>query len=707
MPFSSVPSTGALERVIRELRADEPLLPVVVVVPSRLLGVWLNQRLFADTGHMAIDFTLAHELAWRVAAPALLREGRSRVPESVGLALLLGAIPEAIAHPDTPEYLREAVRTAGFGPAALRTLGDLAAALLRPEALEAQAPTAADPERLRLMARLWRGYEAGLEKARLVDRARLYRVAQDALPSSLLGAVVLYGFDDPAPAEAAFFEALRRHHPFAVLGAAASTETAGRYAARQRALAQRLDVTWGGAEPPGERALTRMQSRLFAQAATSPADLDPSVQVLSAAGESLEAVEIARLVQQAAAEGVRYQEMAVLLRSSAAYSVSLASAFDRAGIDAFFVEGTPRLDPAARGLSLLLDLVGADLDRGRVMEFLTTARVRWASVLGPEADVSPSRFDRLSARAGIVSGLASWRTRLAKAREDREAREYEDDRDLRLYDGLLRLIDRLAQDLAAIPESGTWGAFLDATLALLEAWIERPELTRQRLETVLRPLAQYAPPPSRDEFLARVRELLATQRYQEGALGEGRVFVGTIAAARGLRFRRVFVPGLVERAFPALVRPDPLLLDDERDALSPGLRTTRDAQEAERLLFLGRGRARPKSASSSPTRASTPARGASASPRPSSCTPSRPPWAAVLVATISRGWPSPARRPSVARIPRNPRWRSTASNAIWPSSPAATRVSLDTWRCPTASSCARSPRSARPGIRPSPPGTGS
>jgi ATP-dependent helicase/nuclease subunit B len=576
-----------LERAIRDLRADEPLLPVVVVVPNRLLGTWLNQHLFADTGHMALDFMLAHELAWRLAAPGLLRAGQSRVPESVGLALLLGAIPEAIGHPDTPDYLREAARTAGFGPAALRTLDDLAAAELWPEALEAQAPTAADPERLRLMARLWRGFEAGLENARLVDRARLYRLAPEALPSSWLGAVVLCGFDDPAPAEAGFFEALRRHHPFAVVGALVRPPIAARHAARQQAMALRLGVTWGTAEAVGESALARMQDRLFAQAGTPAPDLDDSVQVLSAAGESLEAVEIARLIQQAAAEGVRYHEMAVLLRSSAAYGVPLASAFDRAGIDAFFVEGTPRLDPAARGLSLLLDLVGADLDRGRVMEFLTTARVRWASVLGPEADVSPSRFDRLSARAGIVSGLASWRTRLAKAREDREVLEYEDDRDLRLYDGLLRLIDRLAQDLATIPESGSWAAFLDATLALLEGWIERPELTRQRLETVLRPLAQHAPPPRRDEFLARVRELLVTQRYQEGALGEGRVFVGSIAAARGLRFRRVFVPGLVERAFPALLRPDPLLLDEERDALSPGLRTTRDAQEAERLLFLG------------------------------------------------------------------------------------------------------------------------
>jgi RecB family exonuclease len=185
-----------------------------------------------------------------------------------------------------------------------------------------------------------------------------------------------------------------------------------------------------------------------------------------------------------------------------------------------------------------------------------------------------------------VGGLEAWRSRLAQKKQDREAREFEDDRDLRLYDSLTRLIDRLDKDLATIPAAASWGAFLDATLALLDAWIERGALTRERLERVLRPLAQYAPAPSREEFLARVRELLATQRYREGQLGDGRVFVGSIDSARGLRFRVVFVPGLVERAFPGLFRPDPLLLDDEREALSKDLRTTRDGQEAERLLFL-------------------------------------------------------------------------------------------------------------------------
>lgn len=161
-----------LEATIRTLRAGDRLLPVHVVVPSHLLGAWLAPRLFADTGHLAIDFLLLPELAWKVAAPRVLVEGRTRIPENVDIALLLAEAQVATEAEGTPDYLKEAAQMAGFAPAALRTLQDLAAAGVEPAALEAEAPKSADPERLKLLARMARGLRERLEKARLLDRAR-------------------------------------------------------------------------------------------------------------------------------------------------------------------------------------------------------------------------------------------------------------------------------------------------------------------------------------------------------------------------------------------------------------------------------------------------------------------------------------------------------------------------------------------------------
>ena len=138
---------AALEKAIRDLRGKDPLKPVAVVVPNPLLGVWLSRTIFAQTGHAGIDFVMAHELAWRVAMPRLLAQGHTRTPENVDIALLLGAVPAAVADPATPDYLRAAADTAGFGPAALRTLQELGGTLLAPDALEkaASAPRVRRP----------------------------------------------------------------------------------------------------------------------------------------------------------------------------------------------------------------------------------------------------------------------------------------------------------------------------------------------------------------------------------------------------------------------------------------------------------------------------------------------------------------------------------------------------------------------------------
>jgi RecB family exonuclease len=51
-------------------------------------------------------------------------------------------------------------------------------------------------------------------------------------------------------------------------------------------------------------------------------------------------------------------------------------------------------------------------------------------------------------------------------------------------------------------------------------------------------------------------------------LATGAVHVGAVDAMAGLPFRLVAIPGLVEGGYPGVVRPDPFLLDPEREALA-------------------------------------------------------------------------------------------------------------------------------------------
>jgi superfamily I DNA/RNA helicase len=98
------------------------------------------------------------------------------------------------------------------------------------------------------------------------------------------------------------------------------------------------------------------------------------VRVLSAPGEGREAIEIARRVLGEARRGVRFDEMAVLVRGRE-YVGLLEHAFARAGIPAYFEHGTRRPHPAGRALLALLACADEDLSARRFSEYLSLAQV--------------------------------------------------------------------------------------------------------------------------------------------------------------------------------------------------------------------------------------------------------------------------------------------------------------------------------------------
>ena len=53
-----------IEAAIRKFRATDPFLPIHVIVPNHVLGTLLGRSLFADTGYLAIQVQLPHEVAW-------------------------------------------------------------------------------------------------------------------------------------------------------------------------------------------------------------------------------------------------------------------------------------------------------------------------------------------------------------------------------------------------------------------------------------------------------------------------------------------------------------------------------------------------------------------------------------------------------------------------------------------------------------------
>ena len=98
-----------------------------------------------------------------------------------------------------------------------------------------------------------------------------------------------------------------------------------------------------------ESCLTNLQQHLFEESAPKPRDIDASVSLASWPGEARECVEIARRMQEHAAQGVPYDRMAVFLRSPSEYRARLEEALRRASIPPGSLRAVPdRTGPDGR-----------------------------------------------------------------------------------------------------------------------------------------------------------------------------------------------------------------------------------------------------------------------------------------------------------------------------------------------------------------------
>jgi ATP-dependent helicase/nuclease subunit B len=571
-------------------------------------------------------------LAARLALDTLAAADR---PPATGL--LLTAVTARVVHGllatgGLPYFAPVAMRP-GFATAVARTLEELRMNGVEPRALRALPEGGAD------LAALAEGVERALEDTPLADRATVFaeaiHAAQRPRRSNLVGVPLLLLDVRIATAhESRLIGALAKQAP-AVLATAPTGDTRS-IALLERALGRsasraRVSTVSGS--------LSALQEHLFEDSGPQPSRLDGSVALHSWPGEARECVEIARGVQAAAARGVPFDRMAVLLRSPGEYRAHLEEAFRRASIPAYFAGGMSAPDPAGRALLTLLACAAERLSARRFAEYLSLAQVPDPDAphaaddafMVPSQDLLPTtpvedaretgggeedddrvpdpegvgvvagtvrapwRWERLIVDASVIGGRDRWARRLRGLEEELRVRRQElGDEDEPRAASLERqradlehlhvfaqpLIDRLA----ALPETATWGEWLALLRDLAVAALRSPQGVLATLGE-LHPMAPVGPVGLDEVQLVltpRLRELTVPpprRRY-------GAVFVAPADGARGLGFDVVFVPGLAEKLFPRKIIEDPILLDAEREALdAAGLITQPERVAAERLAL--------------------------------------------------------------------------------------------------------------------------
>jgi len=574
--------------------------PIVLLAPSMAAALELPRRLAAAGRAVALyrfpepgrDHYRAGvlDLARAVAEPALLGRGLGAWDAGHD-ARLAARLLEEDAGGGLP--LPADVPRGPVAAALARTLDDLRQAGIAPERLEGLADRARgapeDEGRLRALARLSRAFAAARE-GRVADPATVLRAAADALPRTawLQGAEVLIVEDlELDEREKEFLAALARRFPVRLLRREVppSLEPSSfRAWARDHGIAE---VAWEEtvlaplAPPAPPPSLQRLRTRLF-EPPTGERLRDGAVQLVTAPGEAAEVRALTRRLLREAGRGVPFEDMGVILPRPDRYAPLFADLFERLGIP-FQLHPSLPLRSGRLARSLLLFFRSRGLLRASVMEFLTFAPIPFAGVLTDDDEPAPSRWDQISRDARIVSGLDRWQAGLrTHAREECYAadRERDEERARRRRrraadaDALLRVVEALAADLDRLDGEASWPEWSERLHAVVRRWLRplrEPDREREAMLRVIDALAGLGRIDVRvtwSEVEAVVEARFESRRLPLEPSAAGPVHVGALDAMAGLPFRVVAIPGLVEGGYPGVLRPDPFLLDAEREALA-------------------------------------------------------------------------------------------------------------------------------------------
>ena len=571
--------------------------PFLVVAPSRHAADRLVHEI-AEAEGAGGGLLGAHRfgllvLAQRLARPELAARGLKPLTPAARLAAVVRVIHRPAG--GRARTLPEASEARTCGPAR-STFDELRLAIWRGERVAAVEES---------LGVLYADYLASLAEIGLADRAETFAAAVRGIEGGAAPPVglPLLLLDIPLAGRATrrFARTLAEAAPQVFLTLPEgdqATETAARTLGAvplpaEESLADEL---------PGD-AVTSAQRQLFVTRRPHPARERRGLSVIAAPGTAAEAIEHARAFLAEATEGVPFDRMAVLLSEPASQAPSFQEAFERARVPAFFEAGARRPHPAGRAFLVLLDCAREGLSASRFAEYLSLGETPASPTRAPEADreeaggtenagfVAPRRWERLILDSEVIGGLERWERRLARfddrLRQDLEAEEDEGRREhvrqrradlRRLTETALPILRRLAAFPSPHARYSEWARQLED---LARAALLHPEGVIDCLAETnpMRDVSEVTLDEVRESLSRRLAEVITRSRGGR----YGRVWVGPIEAARGLTFDVVAVPGLSERAFPRVLREDPMLLDRQRQALSPDMPVRTDLVERERL----------------------------------------------------------------------------------------------------------------------------
>jgi ATP-dependent helicase/nuclease subunit B len=635
----------ALNR-IRATRADDPLVPIWIVLPNQIQVRDFGQRLGAAGGALGVELGTFH----RFYAELLACSGRpiARLPDSMLHRLLLRLV-DRLAEDGILCHYASLRGRAGFARLLRNLFQELKQARVQREAFEAVLTGA--PPRLAELGILYAAYQEWLIGSDWMDaegQGWLAALALEHEPTLAadLRLLVVDGFDEFNPTQLAVLALLADRAAEAIITLTGDPTCHDRIAHRRFCRARRavehalhlepgvlplqLPVSKSHCPP----ALAHLEAALF-QLATDRLPAEGAVTCLEAQNRAAEARAALRWLKALLVrEGYRLDQVALLARNLEPYRTYLNEVAVEFGLPLHLAGGRPLVtNPAVAALLNLLALPATNWPRRPLLDALACSYFDWSAAKIGLAEV---RSLGAAARAGLViAGLDQWRDALNRLASlpPRDATPA-DDEDMVSPDAMAgRLARELQASLEAViarltpPASGTMRSYVtfvedligqdpklvtrfrsdldaeeDSLRIVARAWeqaatAERDVAALRRFKDVLRGLVlAEAILPQRDEqagtidyarFFAELRGATEATTYEPPPPPPGSaILAAPLLYARGLTFRAVALLGLSEGEFPQPEHQDPLLTESDRDLLrAAGLPLESCLQGDEASLF--------------------------------------------------------------------------------------------------------------------------
>lgn len=549
-------------------QADDPLGPVGVLLGGTLQRPYLQRRLAElNDGIVNVRFIMPSEFAMELGERAMIEAGKRPLPPLADRILLREIAVELDG------YFEPVRETPGLADAFNRLVRELRGAGFDTDSLSAAiAESCEGPDKAEAIRDIFSEFLSRRQSFYGPDDCLLAAEPDRAPWRSLL----TFGLWQAPAALVDVLITLAERIPVTVtLPETGDDEADSAHADLRAVLLERgAELTvLDEADTPGT-ALGSVRSSLF-QPTGAPVEPDESLKLISGPDPAREVREVARQCLGWAREGIQFHEMAIAYRHPDPYRSLIESVFIEAGVPIYLHEGTPMSErPLGRRVIGLLELIGSDLDRRAVIDFLSDGRLpskTWERYGKPRT----SQWDRFSRRAGVVRGLEQWERRLQTYRQELEESDRDWQReDAERVDTFLTFIRDLSTDLEDHPSAASWSDHLGYLKRVLTRYVDQPDPILDSLvglerfdaldeETTFERFCQTVV-----AAIENLRTDEAEERGREGAFGLRGVNVLDVNSLRHLRFRAVSIVGVAERSFPSRPSPDPILLDHEREALN-------------------------------------------------------------------------------------------------------------------------------------------